>query len=150
MIGHKDREGPLRDMMPRERKSVEPLAAVTAVLERAADGDAGLDEPSGGCEDFSLFLNEVPGLYFRLGIRAARPGPYQGRAKLQSELLHRREGTGARSPRRLVQQADHPFRRIIANHILGPPAGKSAAKAPLTSPWTNSTDSTIQSSTNAS
>ena len=34
VIGHKDREGPLRDyclglMLPCERKSVEPLAAVT-------------------------------------------------------------------------------------------------------------------------
>ena len=41
VIGHKDREGPLRDyclglMMPCERKSVEPLAAVTAPARAAA------------------------------------------------------------------------------------------------------------------
>ena len=41
VIGHKDREGPLRDyclglMMPCERKSVEPLAAVTAPARVAA------------------------------------------------------------------------------------------------------------------
>ena len=41
MIGHKDREGPLRDyclglMLPCERKSVEPLAAVTAPARVAA------------------------------------------------------------------------------------------------------------------
>jgi len=41
VIGHKDREGPLRDyclglMLPCERKSVEPLAAVTAPARMAA------------------------------------------------------------------------------------------------------------------
>src|SRR5207249_9696840 len=41
VIGHADREGPLRDyctglMMPCERKSVEPLAAVTAPARVAA------------------------------------------------------------------------------------------------------------------
>ena len=41
VIGHKDREGPLRDycgglLMPCERKSVEPLAAITAPLRTAA------------------------------------------------------------------------------------------------------------------
>ena len=41
VIGHKDREGPLRDyctglMMPCERKSVEPMAAVTAPARVAA------------------------------------------------------------------------------------------------------------------
>ena len=38
------------------------------VLERAADGDAGLNERPGASEDVSFFLNEVPGLYFNLGI----------------------------------------------------------------------------------
>jgi amidohydrolase len=38
------------------------------VLERAADGDAVLNERSGASEDFSFFLNEIPGLYFNLGI----------------------------------------------------------------------------------
>jgi hypothetical protein len=32
------------------------------VLERAADGDAGLNERPGASEDVSFFLNEVPGL----------------------------------------------------------------------------------------
>ena len=41
VIGHKDREGPLRDyclglMLPCERKSVEPMAAVTAPGRAAA------------------------------------------------------------------------------------------------------------------
>src|SRR5580658_3697448 len=41
VIGHKDREGPLRDyctglLMPCERKSVEPLAAITAPHRTAA------------------------------------------------------------------------------------------------------------------
>src|SRR6201987_3562431 len=41
VIGHKDREGPLRDyckglMLPCERKSVEPMAAVTAPARVAA------------------------------------------------------------------------------------------------------------------
>ena len=38
------------------------------VLERAADGDAGLNERPGASEDVSFFLNEMPGLYFNLGI----------------------------------------------------------------------------------
>jgi amidohydrolase len=43
-------------------------ARMVPVLERAADGDAILNERSGAAEDFSVFLNEVPGLYFNLGI----------------------------------------------------------------------------------
>jgi amidohydrolase len=43
-------------------------ARFVPVLERAADGDAILNERSGASEDFSFFLNEVPGLYFNLGI----------------------------------------------------------------------------------
>jgi amidohydrolase len=43
-------------------------ARMVPVLERAADGDAGLNERSGASEDMSFFLNEVPGLYFNLGI----------------------------------------------------------------------------------
>ena len=43
-------------------------ARMVPVLERAADGDAGLNERSGASEDMSYFLNEVPGLYFNLGI----------------------------------------------------------------------------------
>jgi amidohydrolase len=51
-------------------------ARMAPVLERAADGDAGLIEQSGASEDFSFFLNEVPGLYFYLGIvpREQDPG----------------------------------------------------------------------------
>jgi amidohydrolase len=43
-------------------------ARMVPVLERAADGDAVLNERSGASEDVSFFLNEVPGLYFYLGI----------------------------------------------------------------------------------
>ena len=43
-------------------------ARMAPVLERAADGDAGLNERSGASEDVSFFLNQVPGLYFNLGI----------------------------------------------------------------------------------
>jgi hypothetical protein len=38
------------------------------VLERAAADDAVLNERSDASEDVSFFLNEVPGLYFNLGI----------------------------------------------------------------------------------
>src|SRR5712692_2487890 len=43
-------------------------ARMVPVLERAADGDAVLNERSGASEDVSFMLNEVPGLYFVLGI----------------------------------------------------------------------------------
>src|SRR5712691_4674463 len=43
-------------------------ARMVPALERAADGDAVLNERSGASEDVSFFLNEVPGLYFVLGI----------------------------------------------------------------------------------
>ena len=43
-------------------------ARMVPVLERAAGGDAALNERSGAAEDVSFFLNEVPGLYFNLGI----------------------------------------------------------------------------------
>jgi amidohydrolase len=43
-------------------------ARMAPVLERAADGDAGVADRSGASEDMSFFLNEVPGLYFNLGI----------------------------------------------------------------------------------
>jgi len=43
-------------------------ARAVPVLERAADGDATLNERSGASEDMSFFLNEVPGSYFVLGI----------------------------------------------------------------------------------
>ena len=38
------------------------------VLERAADGDIQVVNPTGAAEDFSFFLNEVPGLFFNVGI----------------------------------------------------------------------------------
>jgi amidohydrolase len=43
-------------------------ARMVPVLERASDGDAGIIERSGAAEDVSFFLNQVPGLYFVLGI----------------------------------------------------------------------------------
>src|ERR1700704_3490914 len=43
-------------------------ARMLPVLERAADGDVVLNDRSGASEDVSFFLNEVPGLYFVLGI----------------------------------------------------------------------------------
>jgi hypothetical protein len=68
-------------------------ARMAPVLERAADGDAGLNERSGASEDVSFFLNEVPGLYFNLGIVPSDQDLAKA-APNQSELLHRREGTG--------------------------------------------------------
>lgn len=41
---------------------------MTPVLERAADGDIQIVNPSGAAEDFSFFLNEVPGLFFNVGV----------------------------------------------------------------------------------
>jgi amidohydrolase len=38
------------------------------VLERAADGNIGVVNASGAAEDFSFFLNEVPGLFFYVGV----------------------------------------------------------------------------------
>ena len=43
-------------------------ARVVPVLERAADGDVVLNERSGASEDFSFMLDEVPGLFFFLGV----------------------------------------------------------------------------------
>ena len=43
-------------------------ARMAPVLERAADGDIRVADPSGGSEDFSFFLNEIPGLFFYLGV----------------------------------------------------------------------------------
>jgi amidohydrolase len=43
-------------------------ARMVPVLQRAASGDVTLNERSGASEDFSFFLNEVPGLFFTLGI----------------------------------------------------------------------------------
>ena len=43
-------------------------ARMTPVLMRAADNDAGVVPPTGAAEDFSFFLNEVPGLFFYVGV----------------------------------------------------------------------------------
>jgi len=43
------------------------------VLGRAADGSIQVVTPSGAAEDFSFFLNEVPGLFFHLGVRGRDP-----------------------------------------------------------------------------
>ena len=64
MIGHKDREGPLRDyclglMMPRERKSVEPLAAVTAPTRAAAQHQSLLHFIGQGCWSDERVLAKV-------------------------------------------------------------------------------------------
>jgi amidohydrolase len=41
---------------------------MSPVLMRAADNDAGVVPPTGAAEDFSFFLNEVPGLFFLVGV----------------------------------------------------------------------------------
>jgi amidohydrolase len=38
------------------------------VLERAADGDTILNQRLGASEDFSFYLNEIPGMFFQVGI----------------------------------------------------------------------------------
>jgi metal-dependent amidase/aminoacylase/carboxypeptidase family protein len=43
-------------------------ARMVPVLERAADGDAIFSALSGAADDVSVFLAQVPGLYFNLGI----------------------------------------------------------------------------------
>jgi amidohydrolase len=43
-------------------------ARMAPVLLRAANNDAGPITPSGAAEDFSFFLNEVPGLFFVVGV----------------------------------------------------------------------------------
>jgi amidohydrolase len=43
-------------------------ARMAPVLMRAADNGAGVINPTGAAEDFSFFLNEVPGLFFNLGV----------------------------------------------------------------------------------
>jgi amidohydrolase len=50
---------------------VNPVAMATRmapVLERAANGDIQVVNPTGAAEDFSFFLNEVPGLFFNVGV----------------------------------------------------------------------------------
>src|SRR6266404_3499500 len=43
-------------------------ARMMPVLERAADGDAILNQRLGASEDFSFYLNEIPGMFFQVGI----------------------------------------------------------------------------------
>jgi len=38
------------------------------VLKRAADGDTHVVNPLGGAEDFAFYANQVPGLFFYIGI----------------------------------------------------------------------------------
>jgi len=50
---------------------VNPAAMATRmapVLERAANGDIQVVNPTGAAEDFSFFLNDVPGLFFNVGV----------------------------------------------------------------------------------
>ena len=41
---------------------------MTPVLTRAADGNIQEVNPTGAAEDFSFFLNEVPGMFFIVGV----------------------------------------------------------------------------------
>jgi amidohydrolase len=43
-------------------------ARMVPVLERAADDDAILNQRLGASEDFSFYLNEIPGMFFQVGI----------------------------------------------------------------------------------
>jgi metal-dependent amidase/aminoacylase/carboxypeptidase family protein len=43
-------------------------ARMAPVLERAADGDIIVANPSGAADDFAFFLNELPGLFFFVGV----------------------------------------------------------------------------------
>ena len=52
-------------------------ARMVPVLMRAADNDAGVITPTGASEDFSFFLNEVPGLFFVLGVVPRDQDPAQ-------------------------------------------------------------------------
>ena len=75
-------------------------ARMAPVLERAADGDAVLNERSGAAEDdVSFFLNEVPGLYFNLGIVPRDQDLTKAAPNHSPELFHRREGARRRRAR---------------------------------------------------
>jgi DDE superfamily endonuclease len=80
VIGHKDREGPLRDyclglMMPCERKSVEPLAAVTAPARAAAQHQSLLHfVGQGGRSDERVLAKVREGLRLSLAARLPRGG----------------------------------------------------------------------------
>ena len=43
-------------------------ARMAPVLARAADNDIQVVNPSGAAEDFSFFLNEIPGMFFNVGV----------------------------------------------------------------------------------
>ena len=44
------------------------VGRMAPALSRAADNDVQIINPTGGAEDFSSFLNEVPGMFFFLGV----------------------------------------------------------------------------------
>jgi metal-dependent amidase/aminoacylase/carboxypeptidase family protein len=44
------------------------VARMTPVLDRAADGNTQVVNQTGAAEDFSFFLNEVPGMFFNVGV----------------------------------------------------------------------------------
>ena len=44
------------------------IARMAPVLTRAADNDIQVVTPTGAAEDFSFFLNEVPGMFFNVGV----------------------------------------------------------------------------------
>ena len=51
------------------------VARMAPVLERAADGNAQPVNQTGAAEDFSFFLNEVPGMFFNVGVVPADQDP---------------------------------------------------------------------------
>ena len=51
------------------------VARMASVLDRAADGNTQVVNPSGAAEDFSFFLNEIPGMFFNVGIVPADQDP---------------------------------------------------------------------------
>ena len=65
-------------------------ARMGPVLQRASDGDTVQSRPSGGSEDFSFFLNEVPGLFFFIGVVPRDQDASKAAPKSQPELLCRR------------------------------------------------------------
>jgi metal-dependent amidase/aminoacylase/carboxypeptidase family protein len=51
------------------------VARMIPVLDRAADGNAQVVNQTGAAEDFSFFLNEVPGMFFNVGVVPADQDP---------------------------------------------------------------------------
>ena len=96
VIGHKDREGPLRDyctglMMPCERKSVEPLAAVTAPARVAAQQpDEGHARPLSECQSFKFTLRHADERLNDLRTAEAASLPANTHAELRRDIARLR------------------------------------------------------------